>query len=399
MTLQRAGFFTGPDERDEPPADEPRIPRHRKRDDRRPWIRHAGPELERVAPPLRWDGDYGCYVLADQRADCKRGDYYTRASSYGKGLQAWDLVREADIRRVVWALGQHPHLHDAAQAVRTLDDPDDRRELKRIGRLCTSIAGADLPAIGGTAFHKLRERRDAGEDLEHCTDRIKAGLRAWDSLTSRFELLASEVFVVNRDKEAAGSLDVAYKMVRTEPVVDPKTGEVLGHLERGENVVGDLKSGKHGLLFVGSPGGCQLCIYDGATPYSHDAGDYPWNWGEFNHRFAAVITVSPDRPEEAKVSWVPLEAARWRLELAEIWRKAQDCSDLFVPAIEEAPPEAEVDNTGLNEVGFVAELRAASSPHDVEALIRRFGDLLSEQQLDRARARWRELGNEKEPVA
>ena len=147
------------------PPEGPRIPRHRNPRDGRPWIRNA--DDPDPPPPIEWDPDRRIWALAKGNKHRGRGEFLTRASSFGKGLDSAYLFHEAEKRRIVWAMGRHPELVRAAQVVAAqsyaeCERGEHRATLQQLARKAYEYAGGDAPAWLGTSFHDLREQRDAG---------------------------------------------------------------------------------------------------------------------------------------------------------------------------------------------------------------------------------------------
>lgn len=315
MTLTRPdAFFTDTRPSAELPDVPTEIPRHRG--DKRPWIRNvddAGPPPDVVRATHR-DGSM-ITVLANPK-DGPRGRYHTRASSYGSLLDDKYKIQRAQQRRIVWAMGRHSELVMRAQAVKDMDDRGERDELEAIADKANEYGKGDTAATRGTAFHRLRERRDQGEDLSYLDPLTLRGLDVWTELLTPFELIGSEQFVVNDKLQAAGTYDALLQAQRTITIRHPKTGQVLGAVERGESVVGDLKSGKWGPEWFGVTYSCQAWVYASGCPYSHAGGWGLWPGEERpSQRWAVIPYVSLDRLDDAGLHWIDLERARKACEL------------------------------------------------------------------------------------
>jgi hypothetical protein len=309
------------------------VPRHRG--NRRPWIRNAD---DTGAPPavtreLHRDGE-PMTVLADPR-DSRRGRYYGRASSYGKPLEDMRKIEQAQQRRIVFGLGRHPELVMRAQAVGSFDG--DRDELAAIAAKAQEFARGDAASTKGTAFHRLRERRDQGEDLSYLDPLTLQGLATWDRLLGPFEVVNSEQFVVNDELETAGTYDALLRLLRTMTIRHPKTGEVLGVLERGEAICADLKSGRWGPQYFGPTYGCQGLIYPTGQPYSHARGRYDWAQAP-SQRWAVIPYVSLDRLDAAGLHWIDLDRARLAVEAVARVKAARSDKMMFIAHQEEPMP-------------------------------------------------------------
>ncbi len=309
------------------------IPRHKG--NRRPWIRNAddtGP-APAVTRELYRDGE-PMTVLADPQ-DSKRGRYVGRASSFGKPLEDMRKIEDADKRRIAFAFGRHPELVMRSQAVGSYDG--DRAELEAIARKAVEYAKGDAASTKGTAFHRLRERRDQGEDLSYLDPLTLEGLATWERLLTPFELIGSEQFVVNDELESAGTYDALLKAVRTITIRHPKTREVLGQVEAGEAVVGDLKSGKWGPEWFGPTYGCQALVYAGARPYTHVLGRYDWAQAP-SQRWAVIPYVSLDRLDAAGLHWIDLDRARLAVEAVARVKAARADKMMFIAHQDEPMP-------------------------------------------------------------
>lgn len=368
MALKRAGApaptatsdGTAPEIPDE-------IPRHGGNG--RPWIRRHGLT----------------YAPGDEATDTRRGrgEFYTRASSFGKPIEDTYKIGRARERRIVFGLSRHRELVTSAQAVAGQDERADRDELERLADKAVEYARGDVASTMGTAFHKLRERADAGEDLSYLPADLRAGLAAWDRLTARFRMVASETFVVNDNVKAAGTFDALFEVV--EPVTIHRGGELLGALDVGDRIIGDLKSGRWGPKWFGPVYGCQGWIYATGEPYTHRRGRYGWPDGRAPRTDWAVIPYVPvDSPQDASLHWINLDAARLRIELVQSIHYGRRCEDLFVEHVEQLPAQVSV-------LGVVALLRAAGSEAELERIWRAHQSVWTEDCSRMARARLREL--------
>jgi hypothetical protein len=349
MTATDAFFATDTRPAIELPDVPVEIPRHKG--DKRPWIRNAtdaGPVPDVVRATHR-DGS-PITVLVDPK-DSRRGRYYSRASSYGSLLDDKYKIQRATQRRIVWAMGRHSELVMRAQAVKDMDERGDRDELEAIADKANEYGKGDAAATRGTAFHRLRERRDQGEDLSYLDPLTLAGLAAWERLLAPFELIGSEQFVVNDELEAAGTYDALLLAERTITIRHPKSGEVLGAVERGESVVGDLKSGRWGPEWFGVVYSCQAFVYSSGRPYSHAGGRKPWPGGQDpSQRWAVIPYVSLDRLDDAGLHWIDLERARKACELVRQVKAARTDKLAFIPHQDEPMP-ADLAAAGQRAVG------------------------------------------------
>jgi len=334
-------FFAAPDVR--PAAELPDvptdIPRHRGVNDKRPWIRKpddVGPPPAVRRETLR-DGSTITVLAAPK--DSRRGRYYSRASSYGSLLDDKYKIQRATQRRIVWAMGRHPELVKQSQALGEQDAPGVRDELEALADKANEYAKGDAAAKTGTAFHRLRERRDQGEDLSYLDPLTLAGLDAWTRITSPFESLGSEQFVVCDELKAAGTYDALLGTQRTITIRHPKTRETLGHVERGESVIADLKSGKWGPDWFGPTYLVQSLVYAAGQPYSHAEGRGTWPGPvDPSQRWAVIPYVSLDRLDDAGLHWIDLDRARRAVAAVRAVKAARADRLAFIPHQDEPIP-------------------------------------------------------------
>lgn len=358
---------------DAPPATRPagelpdvptEIPRHRG--DKRPWIRRpddTGPPPA-VTTERHRDGSV-ITVLADPK-DGPRGFYATRASSYGSLLDDKHKIYAARERRIAWAFGRHSELVMASQALGEFDA--EREALEELARRANEYARGDAAASRGTSFHRLRERRDQGEDLSYLDPLTLQGLATWERLLAPFELIGSEQFVVNDELKAAGTYDALLELTRPVTIRHPKTGEVLDVVERGEAVIGDLKSGKWGPDWFGPTYLCQAYVYATGRPYGHQLGRYDWALRP-STRWAVIPYVSLDNLGAAGLHWIDLTRARHAVELVQAVKAVRGDRLNFV-AHQDEPMPADLAAAGQQAVESQVLLNLIDYASSKEALSR-----------------------------
>jgi hypothetical protein len=310
------------------------IPRHRGKG-KQPWIRRpddTGPPPA-VATERHRDGSM-ITVLADPK-DGPRGFYAARASEYGGPLEDKHKIYAARERRIAWAFGRHPELVMASQALGEFDA--EREALEELARRANEYARGDAAASRGTSFHRLRERRDAGEDLSYLDPLTLQGLATWERLLQPFELIGSEQFVVNDELQAAGTYDALLQLTRPITIRHPKTGEVLDTLQEGEAVVGDLKSGKWGPDWFGPTYLCQAYVYATGQPYAHQLGRYLWVTKP-SARWAVIPYVSLDNLGAAGLHWIDLTRAARAVEAVRTIKEIRGDRLNFVAHTDEPMP-------------------------------------------------------------
>jgi hypothetical protein len=343
MALLRAGR-PAPNPDAEAPEVPDEIPRHKNPRDARPWIRK---------PDLEWR-------VTDPAAG--RGDYYTRASSFGKVLENGFGLGLWRIRNVVWGLSRRPDYYDQAQAIASAEDG---KALDEVAGKAEEYAKGSAGATSGTALHVLSERKDRGEDLAYLGPRMWDALEIWRELTQHFVTHASELFVVWDAHRVAGTLDRLWSLARGYGMVAPD-GTVFSGADR---LVGDLKSGKSATKF-GPCYALQQKPYANGVPYTHRSGRGEWPGGIAPSTSWALIPHVPlDTPDDAALWWVDLRPAvdlpadPCLADVASFVRKLASRKDLFT----KADPPRRMELAPITELGLLALIRDAC---DEAALIR-----------------------------
>jgi hypothetical protein len=260
-------------------------------------------------------------------------------------------------------MGRHEDLVLEAQAVAGLEDKADKDELLRIADRAVELSGGNAAAAKGSALHKLRERRDRGEDLAFVGPKTWAALEAWSAMASRFTWHGSEQFVVCDRWRAAGTYDALWSP--RWPMTAPD-GTVLGPDDR---LITDLKSGKWGPEWWGATYSAQLATYAHGLPYVHvsdelatagDDGRREWSTVSGPRQDWALIPHVPlEHPEDAGLWWVDLRQGAFLAELAVDIRGARKLDGLFLPA--ELPVEV-IEQA--REVATVVEVPAPREDFD-----------------------------------
>lgn len=162
---------------------------------------------------------------------------YTRASTLGKAIEDTyhlDLWKQ---RCVAFGMSRRPDLVATAASIET-NEGKDRGPLQEVCAKAHEAAKGDAGANIGTALHKLSERKDKGEDLSWLPPVIGEAMDYYAELMSYVRVLATEVFVVCDELEAAGSFDrVVELLVDLEFNMDGQTTVI----PRGTVLVVDLK--------------------------------------------------------------------------------------------------------------------------------------------------------------
>lgn len=132
------------------------------------------------------------------------------------------------------------------------EDPGTIKDVQKAAHLA---AGSEKAAEAGTEIHTLTEGLDSGTlTLDDVPVKWKALLSAYVDLTAKFEVLDQELFVVQDDIKAAGSLDKLYR------------------LPDGSVVVGDVKTGNYAADYSAGSAAIQTAIYAESQRYCPATG-------------------------------------------------------------------------------------------------------------------------------
>lgn len=356
MTLKAADAFFAGREVDETPEVPDDVPRHGNPNDGRPRIRHAD--------------------------DPTKLSFYWRASSYGKQMEDHYLIHRAEKRKIVWAMARYESLQMESQAVEHLDEPADadehtlkrwkagKRELESIAEDAIKAAGGREASAKGTALHKLRERRDNGEDLAFVGPKTYAALDAWSRMADRFTWHGSEQFVVFDRWQVAGTYDALWS---PRGIMHAPDGT---RITPDDRLTVDLKSGAWTIDNKRITYGVQLVPYAHGVPYRHVgdeeaaagvSGRYEWADGIAPRTDWALIPHVPiSSPEDAGLIWVNLRRGYALGEGARLIKEAQKIDDLFYPA--ELPV---IDPTARTEHELMRLIRDARTGEECDALWQR----------------------------
>ena len=147
---------------------------------------------------------------------------YTRVSTLAKALDDKTALTKWKQRQVVIGLGARPDLVDVASAVK-----GDDRKIDEIVELAMSASESERAANIGTALHSLSERVDEGVEIDTMPEHFRADLAAYKQAMTGIDIVATELFVVCDELQAAGTFD---RLVR---------------LPDGRLMVADVKTGRH----------------------------------------------------------------------------------------------------------------------------------------------------------
>lgn len=170
---------------------------------------------------------------------------YVRVSTLAKVLDDKTALTKWKQRMTAVGIGMRPDLAAKAAAVR-----DDKKALDEVVEEAMTVAGSSVGANIGTTLHALTEHLDAGTLPEHVPDQLWPDLTAYENAMRGITVIASEIFVVADDIQAAGSFDR------------------LVALPDGRMAVADIKTGQHEPNY---PHGAatQIGVYAHGTPYRH----------------------------------------------------------------------------------------------------------------------------------
>ncbi len=176
--------------------------------------------------------DGGPLLFERGRKTPTNGKAYTRPSSLssaiesdGKALVQWKQ------NNVLIGVIRNPSLLARVGALVSATgnpwyDEAGKREIKELIERAEIEAGADRPADMGSAFHSLDEQVCKGTPPAYIPNELKPWLIARQEAMEDWEVLDTELFVVNDDIQCGGSLD-----------------RVLRNRHTGQVVIGDVKTG------------------------------------------------------------------------------------------------------------------------------------------------------------
>jgi len=173
---------------------------------------------------------------------------YTRVSSLAKTLDDKTALTRWMQRQVVIGMGARPDLVAVASSVR-----GDDRKLDEVVKSAMSAAESERAANIGTALHSMTEKVDADAPIDTFNAEFRADLTAYKAALTGIQMVATEMFVVTDELQAAGTFD---RLVR---------------LPDGRVLVADLKTGKSEPKY---PHGAatQMAIYSRGHLYDPERG-------------------------------------------------------------------------------------------------------------------------------
>ena len=149
------------------------------------------------------------------------GNTYTRVSTLAKVLDDTRALMLWNARITALGLARS---EDLIAAIATTD-PDDKQKLNKIVAQAQERAQSTAKATIGTAIHAATEILDRGGDLDGLPDKVKGAANAYRDTMARWNLepLAAELFVVNREADAAGTFDRLLQGPNRAVIMDIKT--------------------------------------------------------------------------------------------------------------------------------------------------------------------------------
>jgi len=145
---------------------------------------------------------------------------YTRVSTLAKALDDKTALTKWKQSMVVAGIAARPDLVSLATAA-----SGDKRALADIVEQAMSAAESDRAANLGTAIHTFTERVDAGSAISTFPEIHQADLQAYKTAMTGIEIIATELFIVTDEVEAAGTFDRLVRLPDGRVVVaDVKTG-------------------------------------------------------------------------------------------------------------------------------------------------------------------------------
>lgn len=172
---------------------------------------------------------------------------YTRVSTLAKTLDDKTALTKWMQRQVVIGLGRRPDLVAKASAV------TNDKELNSIVKEAESAAESSRAANVGTAIHGWTERVDEGIAISEFPVEYRDDLAAYRETMQGIRVIATEVFVVTDEVQAAGTFDR------------------LVQLPDGRIMVADIKTGRNEPDYpLGAT--TQIAIYSRGHKYTHENG-------------------------------------------------------------------------------------------------------------------------------
>lgn len=173
---------------------------------------------------------------------------YTRVSTLAKALDDKTALTKWKQRQVVIGLGARPDLVAVAAAVK-----GDDRKLDELVETAMTAAESERAANIGTALHALSEQVDADVALDSLPMEFRADLGAYRATMTGISIVATEMFVVTDQVQAAGTFD---RLVR---------------LPDGRTMIADIKTGKHEPNYPHAAA-TQMAVYSRGHLYDPEKG-------------------------------------------------------------------------------------------------------------------------------
>lgn len=174
---------------------------------------------------------------------------YTRVSTLAKALDDKTALTDWKCRQVAIGMSRRSDLVAKASSI----PADDKRTMNEVVKDALTAAESERAANIGTALHALTEQIDSGAHLDTMPDFARPDLAAYTAAMRGIDILASEMFVVCDEVQAAGTFD---RLVR---------------LPDGRVLVADVKTGQHDPTY---PHGVaqQIAVYSRGHLYDPEKG-------------------------------------------------------------------------------------------------------------------------------
>jgi hypothetical protein len=271
-------------------------------DDVRRQLWREAIEESRKRDPWKWDRPM--IMLPDDSKEVP----YRRASSYGAALENDSNLVKWKMRQVARGVSHSRALVLAITRAEVGLDGDAKeasaakKELDKLCQQAMDAVGSSDAASIGTSLHHVCERIDLGKDPGHIPEQWRPDIDAYRELTTGFEMLGVERFVVQDEHRVAGTLDRAVRLVRPLRAPDGAT------IEPGSVLIGDVKTAQS-MDFAGCKFAVQCWVYATGVPYDPVARQRI-EWGhETPSADWAVIFHVPSGEGRAAMYWVNLRTA------------------------------------------------------------------------------------------
>jgi hypothetical protein len=247
---------------------------------------------------------------------------YRRDSTAGKILDDESNLEDWKRRTIVFGASQRP---DLMAQVSTLDQEEDKKEIRDIVEECLVAGKGKQRATTGTAIHRMLDHVDNQDDwlpAPQFKDAVEAYMRVRDA----YGLVPVDIEVqcINDVYRLAGTADRRYRTTRN--LIAPD-GQII---PIGSILLGDTKTGET-LEYSAGSFVTQLAGYADSMRYDVDTDErIPFDPPTFKD-WAIIVHVVADE-SRCDIYWVDLDAGRKGLALSNEVRQWREQTDLIVPA-------------------------------------------------------------------